>query len=111
MPKRTKQTVLTYQGHVTFNLSLGGSKLGYVDIPNLMLQQTNTSAVVLGNVDMSMLLKEFVWGDGDNGDVTIRVKGHSCDYNGVEIPYFAAAIRAVDASANVDLLKYVNLLK
>lgn len=111
MPKRTKQIVLTYQGHVTFNLSLGGSKIGYVDIPNLMLQQTNTSAVVLGNVDMSMLIREFVWGDGDNGDVTIGVKGHSCDYNGVEIPYFAAAIRAVDASATVDLLKYVNLLK
>lgn len=98
------------QGHVIFNLSMGGSKLGYVDIPNLMLQQENTTAIVLGNVDESMLIREFVWGDGDSGDVTIDVKGHSCDYNGVEIPYFAAAIKAVDASATVDLLQYVNLL-
>lgn len=90
---------------------MGGSTLGYVDIPNLILQQTNTSAVVLGNVDMSMLIREFVWGDEDSGDVTIDVKGHSCDYNGVEIPYFAAAIKAVDASATIDLLKYVNLLR
>lgn len=89
---------------------MGGSNLGYVDIPNLMLQQENTTAVVLGNVDESMLIREFVWGDGDSGDVTIGVKGHSCDYNGVEIPYFAAAIKAVDASATVDLLEYVKLL-
>ncbi|KAF3386245.1 hypothetical protein F1880_000279 [Penicillium rolfsii] len=98
-------------GHVVFNLTLDGAKLGYVDIPNLMLQQENTTAAILGNVDESMLIREFVWGDGDSGDVTIGVKGYSCDYNGVEIPYFAAAIKAVDTLATVDLLDYVNLLK
>ncbi|KAJ5174614.1 uncharacterized protein N7482_000491 [Penicillium canariense] len=97
-------------GHVTFNLSMGGSSLGYVDLPNLKLEQYNTTAVVLGNVDESMLIQEVVWGDGDSGDVTIDIKGHSCDYNGEEIPYFAAAIKAVSASATVDLLKYAELL-
>ncbi|CEJ56143.1 hypothetical protein PMG11_02364 [Penicillium brasilianum] len=108
---RNPTPFIVEMGHVTFNLSLGGSNLGYVDIPNLMLQQENTTAVVLGSVDESMLIREVVWGDGDSGDVTIGVKGHSCDYKGVEIPYFAAAIKAVDASATVDLLKYVKLLR
>jgi hypothetical protein len=34
----------------------------------------------------------------------------SCDYNGQDIPYFAAAIKAIQASANLDLLKYVSSL-
>ncbi|KAJ5614856.1 hypothetical protein N7528_008510 [Penicillium herquei] len=97
-------------GHVTFNLSMGGSTLGYVDLPNLMLDQSTSSAVVLIKVNESMLIDEALLGDGDLGVVTIDIKGHSCDYNGQDIPYFAAAIRAVSASATVDLLQYASSL-
>ncbi|KAJ5692873.1 hypothetical protein N7462_002296 [Penicillium macrosclerotiorum] len=95
-------------GHVTFNLSMGGTSLGYVDLPHLMLEQHNTSTLALGNVNKSMLIQEVIWSDGDSGEVTIDVRGHSCDYNGQEIPYFAAAIKAVSASAKIDLLSYVS---
>ena len=89
---------------------MGGSTLGYVDLPNLMLDQNTSSAVVLIKVNESMLIDEALLGDGDLGVVTIDIKGHSCDYNGQDIPYFAAAIRAVSASATVDLLQYASSL-
>ncbi|KAJ5492922.1 hypothetical protein N7539_001668 [Penicillium diatomitis] len=98
-------------GHVTFNLTLNGSKLGYLDVPNLKLEPDHTSAVVLGYIDESMLIREFIWGNGDGANVVIGFKGHGCDYNGVEIPYFAAAIKAIDASVTVNLLQYIGLLK
>jgi hypothetical protein len=97
------------QGHVTFNLSMGGSPLGYVDLPNLMLEQNITTTDVLGQVDISSLV-DAALGSDDFGVVTIDVHGHSCDYNGQDIPYYSAAIRAVSASAKVDLLKYASSL-
>jgi hypothetical protein len=57
-----------------------------------------------------MLIHEAVLGDDDFGFVTIDVKGNSCDFNGKDIPYFAAAIKAVSASARLDLLKYASSL-
>ena len=98
------------QGHVTFNLSMGGSSLGYVDLPNLMLEQDSTSTEVWGHVNISMLVDQALLGDGDFGSVTIDVKGHSCDYNGQDIPYFAAAIKAISASTTIDLLQYASSL-
>lgn len=89
---------------------MGGSDLGYVDLPNLMLQQVISNTIVLGNINTSMLVNEAILGSGELGEVTIDVKGHSCDYNGEDIPYFAAAIKAVQASATLDLLKYVSSL-
>jgi hypothetical protein len=90
--------------------ALGGSDLGYVDLPNLMLEQDITSTLVLGDINTSMLVNEAILGDGELGQVTIDVKGHSCDYNGQHNPYFAAAIKAIQASANLDLPKYVSSL-
>ncbi|KAJ5088881.1 hypothetical protein N7456_012497 [Penicillium angulare] len=97
-------------GHVIFNLSMGGSDLGYVDLPSLMLKQENTSTVVLGKVNETMLVQEALLGSGEFGEVTIDVQGYSCDYNGQNIPYFAAAIKAVSASTTVDLTKYASSL-
>ena len=88
---------------------MGGSPLGYVDLPNLMLEQDKSDTIVLVNVNESMLVKEAL-GAEDIGTVTIDIQGYSCDYNGVDIPYFAAAIKAVSASANIDLLKYASSL-
>jgi len=42
------------------------------------------------------------------GDGILDVKGHCCDYNGQDSPYFVAAIKAVEVSANLDILKYVS---
>ncbi|KAJ5226886.1 uncharacterized protein N7469_006892 [Penicillium citrinum] len=95
-------------GHVIFNLTLGGDNLGYVDLPNLKLGKDVKDTVVLGQVDKSMLIREAFLGDGEGATVTIGVKGYSCDYNGQDIPYFSAAIKAVQASATIDLLKYAS---
>ncbi|KAJ5523684.1 hypothetical protein N7494_010334 [Penicillium frequentans] len=97
-------------GHVVFNLSMGGSSLGYIDMPNLTLNQGVSNAVVLGQVDESMLVQEALLGDGDVGTVTIDIQGYSCHYNGQAIPYFAAAIRASSASVTVNLLEYASSL-
>ncbi|KAJ5259600.1 hypothetical protein N7478_012581 [Penicillium angulare] len=97
-------------GHVMFNLSMGGSDLGYVDLPNLMLKQEGTSTVVLGKINETMLVQEALLGSGEFGEVTIDVQGYSCDYNGQTIPYFEAAIKAVSASATLDLTKYASSL-
>lgn len=85
---------------------MGGADLGYVDLPNLMLEQSVFSTVVLGNIDINMLIHQAMWGDGEFGWVTIDVKGHSCDYKGQVIPYYDAAIKAVSVTANIDLMKY-----
>ncbi|KAJ5835519.1 hypothetical protein N7447_001545 [Penicillium robsamsonii] len=97
-------------GHVTFNLTMGGSELGWVDVPYLFLQKTISSAVVLGSVDKERLIHEAISGDDDIGTVTIEVHGRSCSFKGVDIPYFTAAIKAVSASARIDLLKYASSL-
>lgn len=97
------------QGHVTFNLSMGGSSLGYVDLPNLMLEQDIFTTDVLAQINETMLIHQAFLSN-EIGVVTIDIKGHSCDYNGQNIPYYAAAIRAVSASANVDLTKYASSL-
>ncbi|KAJ6111838.1 hypothetical protein N7523_007899 [Penicillium sp. IBT 18751x] len=107
---RNPTPFIVEMGHVTFNLSMGGSDLGYVDLPNLMLQQDISSTIVLGNINTSMLVHEAILGSGELGEVTLDIKGHSCDYNGHEIPYFAAAIKAIQASATLDLLQYVSSL-
>ncbi|KAJ5099055.1 hypothetical protein N7532_006056 [Penicillium argentinense] len=97
-------------GHVTFNLTMGGDELGYVDLPNLKLEENISDNIVLGNVDKSKLIQEALLGDGTGATVTIGVRGHSCDYNGQDIPYFSAAIRAVSANATIDLLNYASSL-
>ncbi|KAJ5912278.1 hypothetical protein N7504_001161 [Penicillium tannophilum] len=97
-------------GHVVFNLSMGGSSLGYIEMPDLTLNQGISNAVVLGQVDESMLVQEALLGDGDVGTVTIDIQGYSCHYNGQAIPYFAAAIRASSASVTVNLLDYASSL-
>jgi hypothetical protein len=101
---------LTLTGSCHLQPQHGGSDLGYVDLPNLILEQDITRTLVLGNVNTLMLMNEAILGDGELGQVTIDVKGHSCDYNEKDIPYFAAAVKAIQASANLDLLKYVSSL-
>ncbi|KAF4760657.1 hypothetical protein HAV15_007684 [Penicillium sp. str.  len=97
-------------GHVTFNLTLGGSDLGWVDLPYLFLGKSISSSVVLGSVDKEMLIHEAISGDDDIGTVTIGVHGRSCSFKGVDIPYFTAAVRAMSASARLDLLEYASSL-
>ncbi|KUM63940.1 hypothetical protein ACN42_g3155 [Penicillium freii] len=97
-------------GHVTFNLTLGGSDLGWVDLPYLFLGKSISSTVVLGSVDKEMLIHEAISGDDDIGTVTIGVHGRSCSFKGVDIPYLTAAVRAMSASARVDLLEYASSL-
>lgn len=66
--------------------------------------------MALGSVDKEMLIHEAITGDDDIGTVTIGVHGRSCSFKGVEIPYFTAAVRAMSASARIDLLGYASSL-
>jgi hypothetical protein len=76
----------------------------------LKLGKDITDTVVRGQVDKSKLVEEALLGDGEGATVTIGVHGHSCEYNGLDIPYFSAAVRAVSADAKIDLLKYASSL-
>ena len=60
---------------------MGGTDLGYVDLPYLFLDKNGTTTEVLGSIDKSMIIHEAVLGDDDFGFVTIDVKGNSCDFN------------------------------
>lgn len=93
-----------------FNLTMGGTALGYVDLPNLTLHQGNGTTQVLGNVNKAMLTKEALGEGHELGVVTIGVHGHSCEYNGKNIPYYTAAIKAVNVSAQIDLFEYTSSL-
>jgi hypothetical protein len=95
---------------VTFNLTLGTKDLGYVVLPHLFLGKEATNSVVLGSIDKEMLIHEAIAGDDDLGTVTIGIHGNNCSYNGVDIPYFTAAIKAISAPSRIDLLKYVSNL-
>lgn len=81
-----------------------------MDIPNLMLGQPTSSNVVLGQIDTGMLINQAIDNSGDGFTVTIDVQGNSCDYNGLEIPYFAAAIKAIRASTTIDLTQFASSL-
>lgn len=74
-----------------------------------MLEQHNTSTVVWGNLNTSKLIDEAL-GAESLGTVTIGVKGYSCDYNGETIPYYEAAIKAIDTKATLDLFQYASSL-
>lgn len=85
---------------------MSGKSLGYVVLPHLFLQKEPKDSVVLGSIDKEMLIHEAITGDDDFGTVTIDIHGHDCSYNGVDIPYFTAAIKAISAPSKIDLLKY-----
>ncbi|KAJ5329852.1 hypothetical protein N7452_010242 [Penicillium brevicompactum] len=97
-------------GRASFNLTLGDKDLGYVVLPHLFLEQEPRDSVVLGSIDKAMLIHEAITGDDDFGTVTIGIHGHNCSYNGVDIPYFTAAIKAISAPSKIDLLKYASKL-
>lgn len=87
--------------------------IGYVDLPHLQLEhnaQNVTETQVLGNIDTKILIQEGLWGDNDDGfaTVTIGIHGNEVYYNGQEIPYFTAAMKAINATVKVDLMDYVS---
>lgn len=89
---------------------MGNKELGYVVLPHLFLEKEPRDSVVLGSIDKEMLIHEAIAGDDDFGTVTIGIHGHSCSYNGLDIPYFTAAIKAISAPSKIDLLKYASKL-
>ncbi|KAJ5895016.1 hypothetical protein N7495_006707 [Penicillium taxi] len=93
-------------GHIIFNLTIGNSSAGFFDLPNLVLAQNTSSTEVLGQVDETMLVEQAVLSADGFGIITVGIQGYSCDYNGQDIPYFTAAIKAVSVSAKVNLLQY-----
>ncbi|BCR82762.1 DUF3712 domain-containing protein [Aspergillus chevalieri] len=98
-------------GSVSFNLSISGTSMGYVDIPNLYLQKDITETTVLGDIDIDVLVRKAL-GNGspndDFGDVTIDISGNKVYYKGEEIPYFSAAMQAIKAPVKVNLLDYAS---
>ncbi|KAK1146502.1 hypothetical protein N8T08_002931 [Aspergillus melleus] len=99
-------------GSVGFNLTLGDEDLGYIDIPHLTLRRGLTNADILGNISIKTLVRQGIWESSteDLGKVTIGLHGNRCVYNGKEIPYFTAAFKAVNASVDIDLIKYAKYI-
>ena len=96
---------------MSFNLSVSGTSIGYVDVPSLYLQKDVSETTVLGDIDVEVLAHEGIGNDdpsADLGDVTIDIKGNKVYYDGQEIPYFSAAMEAVQAPVTVNLLDYAS---
>lgn len=80
-------------------------------VPNLFLSEGITETYILGDIDKDQLIHGGLGGSDPGsslGDVTIDLQGDRVVYQGVEIPYFTAAIRAVQAPVKVNLLDYVS---
>ncbi|KAE8395717.1 hypothetical protein BDV23DRAFT_178292 [Aspergillus alliaceus] len=106
----TPAAINVEMGTVSLNLTIGDSTLGYVDIPNLTLRNGTSNAVVLGNLDVKLMIRKGLWesSNSDYGKVTIGIHGNRSLYNGQEIPYFTAAVRAISASTTINLFDYVS---
>ncbi|KAL4888776.1 xylose isomerase-like protein [Aspergillus ambiguus] len=108
---RNPTPFMVEMGEATFNLTISDTAIGYIYIPELTLQHNahNVSGmVVLGNIDTDALIHEGLWGDSGEGfTVNIGIHGNKVVYNGVEIPYYTAAIRAIKATVAVNLMDYV----
>ncbi|OGM45880.1 hypothetical protein ABOM_006048 [Aspergillus bombycis] len=97
-------------GTVSCNLTIDDSQLGYIDIPDLTLRNGTSTAVVLGDLDIRLLIRKGLWESSNSnyGKVTIGIHGNRSVYNGEEIPYFTAAVKAISASTTVNLFDYVS---
>ncbi|KAL1851764.1 hypothetical protein Plec18170_006067, partial [Paecilomyces lecythidis] len=87
-------------GSTSFNLSLKGSDIGYVVLPNLTVDFNITETVVLGSIDLGTLLEAALLTDSSEGavpvgTVTVGIKGNRSEVNGKVIPYYTAAIQAI----------------
>lgn len=82
-------------------------------VPSLSLNQDVSDIVVKGNIDIDVLIHSGIGNDdpgAELGDVTIDIKGDKVVYHGTEIPYFTAAMQALQAPVNVNLLDYASEL-
>ncbi|GES65875.1 hypothetical protein ATEIFO6365_0012026700 [Aspergillus terreus] len=99
-------------GEATFNLTIGDTDIGWIYLPNLTLQHNahNVSGMaVLGDIDIDSLIHEGLWGDSGEGfTVNIGLHGNRVVNKGLEIPYYTAAIRAINATVAVNLMDYVS---
>lgn len=98
------------KGAVSFNLTIDDSNLGYIDIPDLTLRNGTSTAIVLGDLDIKLLIRKGLWESSNSnyGKVTIGIHGNRSVYNGEEIPYFTAAVKAISASTTINLFDYVS---
>lgn len=99
------------QGTATFNLSISDESVGSVTVPSLTLNQDISDIVVLGNINVDSLISSGIGNDDPGaqlGDVTIDIKGDKVVYHGTEIPYLTAAMQALQAPVNVNLLDYAS---
>ncbi|KAE8372011.1 hypothetical protein BDV26DRAFT_298257 [Aspergillus bertholletiae] len=106
----TPAAISLQMGTVSFNLTINDSTLGYIDIPDLTLRNGTSTAVALGDLDIKLLIRKGLWESSisNYGKVTIGIHGNRSVYNGEEIPYFTAAIKAISASTTINLFDYVS---
>ncbi|KAK6815289.1 hypothetical protein RU639_008917 [Aspergillus parasiticus] len=106
----TPAAISVEMGAVSFSLTIDDSDLGYIDIPDLTLRNGTSTAVVLGDLNIKLLIRKGLWesSNSDYGKVTIGIHGNRSVYNGEEIPYFTAAVKAISASTTINLFDYVS---
>ena len=110
MPGEIYAKCWSMKGAVSFNLTIEDSELGYIDIPDMTLRNGTSTLVALGNLDIKLLIRKGLWESSNSnyGKVTIGIHGNRSVYNGEEIPYFTAAVKAISASTTIDLFDYVS---
>ncbi|CEN61925.1 hypothetical protein ASPCAL08570 [Aspergillus calidoustus] len=100
---------LTNQGTTLLDLKSGEYLLGNATIDDLMLYPGNHSVPVEGIIDLDYLISnlgEILKTQSDalnRGFLRLEAVGRNVTFNGVEIPYYAEAMRKLTLTADVSL--------
>jgi hypothetical protein len=103
------RVVLTDQGTTLLDLKSGEYLLGNATIDDLMLYPGNHSVPVEGIIDLDYLidnLGDILKTQGDalsRGFLRLDAVGRNVTFDGVEIPYYAEAMRKLTLTADVSL--------
>ncbi|KAI9371986.1 hypothetical protein BJX61DRAFT_534323 [Aspergillus egyptiacus] len=88
-------------GNITMEVSNNGTYLGQSFLNDLVLEPGENIVPMVSSLDTGALLD--IVGGGDT-TIPLTIVGNSSVYNGVEIPYFSAALQSNTLNIDVDLL-------
>ncbi|KAL3481142.1 hypothetical protein BJX99DRAFT_253804 [Aspergillus californicus] len=88
-------------GNITLDISSNGTALGQSFLTNLILEPGNNTVPMLSALDTVGLTSVL---PRDSNIIPLDIIGNSSVYNGVEIPYFSAALAANTLTVDLDVL-------
>ncbi|KAJ5622675.1 hypothetical protein N7528_005907 [Penicillium herquei] len=92
-------------GNVTLNLGVEGTTLGYVYVDDLVLAPGNNSVAMTGTVDETSIIEMLSSNSSSlsDGVVPFTITGNSSVYDGVVLPYFTAALQALNLTSSLNV--------